>query len=97
MKHYFFLTLLMVSFFIGTTQAQQRQCNLSIELVSPAEGAVITSMAEFDVIVNLSNNGPDSLLAGDTLYYHSPLMFVFDYSPIVLTHGIAPNAMRVIT
>lgn len=81
----------------GSLQAQQRDCNFSIELVSPAANAVIPSMSEFDVIVNLTNNGTDSLLAGDTVYYHSPLMFVFDYYPVVLTHAVAPEAMVVLT
>lgn len=81
----------------STLQAQQRACDFSIDLVSPAANAVIPSMSEFDVIVNLTNNGSDTLVAGDTIYYHSPLMFVFDYYPVVLTHGVAPGDMVVLT
>ncbi len=93
-----FICLVVIAFLTqNSLLAQQRSCNLAVTLVSPAEDAVIPSMASFDVVVNIQNNGADSLKTGDTLYYHSPLMFAFDYYPVILSQGIAPGAMAVLT
>lgn len=54
--------------------AQQRKCDMGITLVSPAANAVIAPYASFDVTVKIVNNGPDDLLAGDTIYYNTPSM-----------------------
>ncbi len=81
---------------VAGTFAQQRSCNMAVTLISPSEGAVIAAFSQFDVTVNIKNNGTADLVAGDTLWYNTPLMFDFNRQPFVLTEGIASGQARTI-
>lgn len=74
----------------------QRSCNMAITLISPSEGQVIPAYGQFDVTVNIMNNGTADLLQGDTVWYNTPLMFEFNRQPFVLTEGIAAGQARTV-
>lgn len=92
----FILPLLFTGFTAIGAHAQ-RSCNMAVTLISPAEGAVIPAFAQFNVTVNIVNNGPADLIQGDTVWYHTPLMFEFSRTPFVLTQGIAMGQARTVT
>ena len=69
--------------------SQQRVCDMSITLVSPANGSTINADAQYTISVTILNNGPDDLLAGDTVYYNTPTVPSFTYKPYILQQGIA--------
>jgi hypothetical protein len=71
--------------------AQQRTCDMQVTLLEPAPSAVINANAQYNLRVNIVNNGPDTLFTGDTLYYNKPTQPLFTYSPYILTQPIAPN------
>lgn len=93
----FILPLLFTAFSAIGAHAQQRSCNMAITLISPAEGAVIPAFAQFNVTVNIMNNGPSDLVQGDTVWYHTPLMFEFSRLPFVLPQGIAMGQAGTVT
>lgn len=78
-------------------QAQQRTCDMAVNLVSPADGAVINAFASFNITVTITNNGPDDLIAGDTLYYNTPSMFALATAPYVLQQQIASGTSATVT
>ncbi|PSK94400.1 T9SS type A sorting domain-containing protein [Taibaiella chishuiensis] len=90
------LPLVCSVFSVAGAFAQQRSCNMAVTLISPSEGAVIAAFAQFDVTVNIKNNGTADLVVGDTLWYNTPLMFDFNRQPFVLTEGIAAGQARTI-
>lgn len=57
--------MLLFTFF--NSLGQTRQCDLSLKVVNTFENFVIPFADTFDVIVNIKNNGPDSILQNDTL------------------------------
>lgn len=71
-----------------TAQAQQRSCEMAVSLLSPAEGTVIGAFAQYNVTVRITNNGLDNLVTGDTVYYNTPMMPVFNYLPYILQADI---------
>lgn len=68
--------------------AQQRHCDMNITLTSPVEGQVLQPLAHFDIKVKIENLGSDPLIAGDTVYYNTPMMILFDFQPFILDQGI---------
>lgn len=82
---------------MAAIQAQQRKCDMSVSLVSPAEGAIINAFAQYNVTVSLTNNGPDNLLQGDTIYYNISPMFALSLKPFYLPQAIAPGASATMT
>lgn len=68
--------------------AQQRHCDMKITLISPAEGQVLQPLAHFDIKVKIENPGPDALVAGDTVYYTTPMMILFDFQPYILDQAV---------
>ncbi len=90
--------LLVPIIFLSTSiQAQQRECDMAITLTSPAEAQVIGAFLTFNVTVNITNNGPDDLMVGDTVYYNTPSMFAFDVEPFVLAQGIPSGSSASVT
>jgi hypothetical protein len=83
-------TALLLGSFAGVN-AQQRTCDMAINLVEPAPSAVINAFAQYHLRVNIANNGPDTLLAGDTLYYNKPSQPLFDYDLYILQAPINPG------
>lgn len=71
--------------------AQQRTCDMQVTLLEPAPSAVINAFAQYNLRVNIVNNGPDTLFTGDTLYYNKPTQPLFNYNPYILTQPIVPN------
>jgi hypothetical protein len=71
--------------------AQQRTCDMQVTLLEPAPSAVINANAQYNLRVNIVNNGPDTLFTGDTLYYNKPTQPLFTYSSYILTQPIVPN------
>ncbi len=92
----FILPLLFTAFSAAGAYAQ-RSCNMVVSLISPAEGAVIPAFGQFNVTVNILNNGPADLLEADTVWYNTPLMFEFNRTPFILTEGIAAGQARTVT
>ncbi len=82
---------------IAGMQAQQRTCDMAINLVSPAEGAVINAFATFNITVNIVNNGPADLVVGDTVYYNTPSMFALATAPYILQQGIPSGGNATVT
>lgn len=82
---------------VQTAQAQQRTCDMAITLVSPAEAAVIGAFAQFNISVNIRNLGPADLIAGDTVYYHTPSMLPFDAESYILTQAIPSGSDATVT
>ena len=81
----------MVLTFFSSLNAQQRTCDMQVTLLEPAASTVINAFAAYNIRVNIVNNGPDTLFAGDTLYYNKPTQPLFNYSPYILTQPIHPN------
>lgn len=84
-------TLLFLALSVAGASRAQRVADLSVQLVSPAEDAVIPFYGQYDVVVKVTNLGPDALVAGDTVYYNLPTDFVLDFRPFVLGQGIASD------
>lgn len=63
------LLFIIGTFFIFTTgtYAQDRNCNLSLRVVSPTDNYSVPFGDTIDVIICIKNNGPDSVLRTDTL------------------------------
>ena len=76
---------------LGGAEAQQRKCDMAIDLIEPAPGAVINAYAQYNLRVNIKNNGPDTLFVGDTLYYNKPTQPLFTYNPYILAQPINPG------
>lgn len=74
-----------------TLQAQQRKCEMSVELISPAEGDVIQPYAQYNLIARVTNNGPDILKTGDTLFYNIPTLPSISYKVFILQDSIPVN------
>jgi hypothetical protein len=85
------LPVLMLTLF-NQANAQQRTCDMNVTLLEPATSAVINAFAQYNVRVNVANNGPDTLFSGDTLYYNLPSMPLITYNPYILTQNIVPHA-----
>lgn len=77
--------------------AQQRKCDMQITLLEPASSSVINALAQYNITVNILNNGPDTLFAGDTLYYNQPSQPLFNYNPFVLTQTLAAGRNATVT
>jgi hypothetical protein len=93
-KHMNLRKILIPAFlFAAFTQvnAQQRTCDMQVTLLEPAPSAVINAYAQYNIRVNIVNNGPDTLRTGDTLYYNKPSQPLFNYSRYILTQPIVPN------
>jgi hypothetical protein len=93
-KHMNLRKILIPAFlFAAFTQvnAQQRTCDMQVTLLEPAPSAVINAFAQYNLRVNIVNNGPDTLFTGDTLYYNKPTQPLFTYNPYILTQPIVPN------
>jgi hypothetical protein len=71
-----------------TVQAQQRKCEMNIELVSPAEGQVISAYAQYSLDAKITNNGPHTLIIGDTLFYNIPTIPLISYNTYILEDSI---------
>jgi hypothetical protein len=87
-------TILIPAFlFAAFTQAnaQQRTCDMQVTLLEPAPSAVINANAQYNLRVNIVNNGPDTLFTGDTLYYNQPSQPLFTYSSYILAQPIVPS------
>jgi hypothetical protein len=96
MKRQLLLTTL-IGLFSVPLMAQQRVCDMETTLVSPAENAVIPAYTQYNVTVQLQNNGPDNLLAGDTIYYNTSTMIMFTYDPFVLPSDINAGSSATLT
>ena len=68
--------------------AQQRKCEMAIKLLSPSQSQVIAAYAQYNLTVRITNNGPDNLLQGDTLWYNTPSMPLISYATFILQQGI---------
>ena len=90
------LPLLFTAFSAAGAYAQ-RSCDMVVTLISPSEGAVIPAFGQFNVTVNIMNNGSADLLQGDTVWYNTPLMFEFNRTPFILPQGIASGQARTLT
>lgn len=77
--------------------AQQRVCDMEMTLISPAENAVIPAFTQYDVTVQLQNDGPDNLVAGDTIYYNTSTMMMLTYDPFVLPSDITAGSSATLT
>jgi hypothetical protein len=76
--------------------AQQRKCEMDIELVSPAEGQVIAAYAQYNLDAQVTNNGPNTLKIGDTLFYNIPTIPLASYDIYVLEDSIPMgNSMNI--
>lgn len=99
-KHMNLRTILIPAFlFAAFTQvnAQQRTCDMQVTLLEPAPSAVINAFAQYNLRVNIVNNGPDTLFTGDTLYYNKPTQPLFTYNSYILSQPIHPNSNVTLT
>ncbi|KAA5533617.1 T9SS type A sorting domain-containing protein [Taibaiella lutea] len=71
-----------------TLQAQQRKCEMNIELISPSEGQVIPAYAQYNLDAKITNNGPNTLNIGDTLFYNIPTIPLVSYNTYILEDSI---------
>jgi len=85
-KPLLFIAFLMTGFV--TANAQQRNCELAVTLLSPAEGATIPAYAQYNLTVRIVNNGPNDLIVGDTLWYNTPTIPLFSYNILILQQPI---------
>lgn len=85
------LGALCLSLLCFPAMGQQRSCDLQVTLIEPADGSTIAGYAQFDIRVKVKNLGPDSLFAGDTLFYNLPTELVTVYHAHVLEQGMAPG------
>ncbi|WP_157976829.1 T9SS type A sorting domain-containing protein [Taibaiella helva] len=83
-----FCTALLMFAGLNTLQAQQKNCDMGITLMSPAAGAVINAYASFNITVRIVNNGPQDLVVGDTVWYNFPSMPLTSYRPFSLQEAI---------
>lgn len=60
--------VLISSFFALLATAAFGQYDLQVTLNSPASGSPATGVSGFEIAYTISNNGPDEIPAGDTLY-----------------------------
>lgn len=67
MKRIYFIVAVML--FTALTGFAQRSYDTAIELIEPATGYTIVADATFNVKFKVTNNGPDDILAGDTLIW----------------------------
>lgn len=58
----------------------QRVCDVSIKLNAPTNNATLDCDADFSLKYTITNNGPDSILIGDTLFFQDPEIENKDYS-----------------
>lgn len=58
---------LFVCFLISSSAFAQRIIDLEAILVSPTDGLELKSREQFNIVIQLKNNGPDDLKKGDTL------------------------------
>lgn len=84
---------------VSKSFAQQRYCDMGITLLNPEDGDLIAPYATFDVKINVENLGPDTLVAGDTLFYNLPTELSIQYDAFVLSSAIPPgqNADLILT
>lgn len=82
---------------VAGANAQQRKCDMAINLIEPAPSAVINAFAQYNIRVNIANHGPDTLFTGDTLYYNKPTQPSFDYDTYILTQPIFPGSNLTLT
>lgn len=82
---------------LSPASAQQRTCDMQVTLLEPAPSAVINAFAQYNLRVNIVNNGPDTLFTGDTLYYNKPTQPLFTYSSYILSQPIHPNSNVTLT
>lgn len=65
--------------------AQIRSIDMEAVLVSPAEGSTYTSEENIPFTIDVKNNGPDDLVAGDTLFFTEGTAGI----PVILAQPIA--------
>ncbi len=71
MKKLYFSIILMLAAFVS---AEAKVIYLTVELVSPAPGATLTCGVAFTQTIKVTNNGPGSIVAGDTFLYTDPFV-----------------------
>ncbi len=82
---------LALSFFHQVCLAQSRNCNLELTgFSSPADGTLIPYGDTFSLTGTIKNNGPGDILAGDTIWYLTPLNE--QPSGTILQTGIPKNS-----
>lgn len=91
------LTITLALSALGVINAQQRKCEMNITLLSPSEGTIVPAYAQYSLIVQILNNGPNDLLQGDTVYYNIPTMPLISYSAFVLPQAILSGTSANIT
>lgn len=95
-----FLTLIFILGCLTLSNAgwsQQRHCDLKVTLLSPSNNQEIAPYFTFDVSVRIKNLGPDSILAGDSLYYNLPIFLLTEYHAFPFSQNIAPGDSTAIT
>jgi len=72
----------------SVVHAQQRKCEMNIELISPSEGQVIPAYAQYNLDAKITNSGPNTLKVGDTLFYNIPTIPLAAYDFYVMEDSI---------
>lgn len=65
----FQLIIGLMTFLTFATNAQTRYCDLSIAVAEPTDNYVLPFGDTLDIIINIKNNGPDTVLRTDTIKY----------------------------
>jgi len=89
-----FLLLTMMTLGVVAFTFAQRSADVGCAFKSPASGTNIFPQVPFDITITISNNGPNDVKAGDTMFYQwfvagNP---VTQIAGIVLAHDITAGS-----
>ncbi len=84
-------TLSVVVFSLGAAFAQ-RHIDLGVTLLNPVENAVIAPFERVNIEIELSNEGVDTIFAGDTVWYNHSQIPLINQRWYILQANIPPNA-----
>ncbi len=85
------ISVVFAFFFINILHAQ-RNIDLDVKLVSPYNGQVIFPFTTIPVSVDITNNGPDTLILGDTIWYNTSLKPLFIYEFFIVGNELLPGS-----
>lgn len=79
----------------ATAQTQIRNADISVEITSPADNVTIPAGDSLYLSFDYTNNGPDMLPAGDTLFFFSGGIVLYSYlnADLPVGGGISMNDM----
>lgn len=69
----------------------QRTIDMDVVLTNPKDNDVVSAFIAVPVSIKLTNNGPDTLKANDTIWYNTSNIPLFTYHPHILSSDIAPG------